>query len=78
MGGIQKTTQPCYKAEKKISQNIFLEICIGGHQANNLWPAVKPFLAKKLTGGQEKIALMENDKKDVCDTINFYFCKCCK
>ena len=27
---------------KKISQNIFLEICIGGHQANNLWPAVKP------------------------------------
>ena len=42
MGGIQKTTQPCYKAEKKISQNIFLEICIGGHQANNLWPAVKP------------------------------------
>ena len=23
MGGIQKTTQPCYKTEKKICQNIF-------------------------------------------------------
>jgi hypothetical protein len=25
-----------------------------------------------------RVVLMENYKKDVCDTINFYFCKCCK
>jgi hypothetical protein len=44
------------------------------HKANNFWHTVKPFL----TGGQQKIVLMENDvilndKKDVCDTFNSFF-----
>jgi hypothetical protein len=52
-------------------------------EAYNFWHTVKPFLLKKSTGGQQKIALMENDvilndKKDVCDTFNSFFYKCCK
>ena len=55
----------------------FLERCIGGYKANNLWPTVKLFLLTKSTGGQQKIALMENDvilndKKDVSDTFNSF------
>jgi hypothetical protein len=78
MGGIQKTTQPCYKTEKKRSvRTYFLERCIGGHKANNFWHTVKPFLSQNSTGGQQKIVLMEydvilNDKKDVCDTFNSF------
>jgi hypothetical protein len=35
-------------------------------------------LSKKSTGGKQKIVLMENDvilndKKDVCDTFNFFY-----
>jgi hypothetical protein len=37
---IQETTQPCYKADKKISQNMFLESCTGGQKANNSWHTV--------------------------------------
>ena len=78
MGGIQKTTQPCYKTENRSVRTYFLERCIGGHKANNFWHTVKPFLSKKSTGGQQKIVLMENDvilndKKDVCDTFNSFF-----
>ena len=36
MAVIQKTTQPCYRVEKKISENIFLDIS-----------TVKPFLQKE-------------------------------
>ena len=61
MGDIQKTTKPCYNVEKKSVRTYFLERCIGGHKANNFWPTVKPFLSKKSAGGQQKIALMEND-----------------
>jgi hypothetical protein len=61
MGGVQKTTQPCYKTEKRSVRTYFLERCIGGHKANNFWHTVKPFLSKKSTGGQQKIVLMEND-----------------
>jgi hypothetical protein len=52
------------KKELKVSHtSFFLERCIGGHKANNFWHTVKPFLSNKSTGGQQKIVLMENDKK---------------
>jgi hypothetical protein len=71
------------KLKKRSVRTYFLERCIGGHKANNFWHTVKPFLSKKSTGGQQKIVLMENDvilndKKDVCDTFNSFFYKCCK
>jgi hypothetical protein len=58
--------------KKRSVRTYFLERCIGGHKAYNFWHTVKPFLLKKSTGGQQKIALMENDvilndKKDVCE-----------
>ena len=71
------------KLKKRSVRTYFLERCIGGHKANNFWHTFKPFLSKKSTGGQQKIVLMENDvilndKKDVCDTFNSFFYKCCK
>ena len=55
MGGIQKTTQPWYKTEKRSVRTYFSERCIGGHKANNFWHTVNSFLSKKSTGGQQKM-----------------------
>ena len=82
VGGGKRSTLVT-KLKKRSVRTYFLERCIGGHKANNFWHTVKPFLSKKSTGCQQKIVLMENDvilndKKDVCDTFNSFFYKCCK
>ena len=67
MAVIQKTTQPCYRVEKKISENIFLEI------------SSQAILVKKNRQVvRKKMFLMENDlilndKTDIWYTFIFIF-----
>ena len=50
MGGIQKTTQPCYKTEKKICQNINIKKATGvDHISCKPLKAGSPVLNKHLT-----------------------------
>jgi hypothetical protein len=71
------------KLKRKSINTYFQESCTGGQKSKHFYTTVKPFLSKKSTCSQQKIVLVENDKivnntKDICDTFNTFFCKCCK
>jgi hypothetical protein len=71
------------KLKRKSINTYFQERCTGGQKSKHFYTTVKPLLSKKSTGSQQKIVLVENDKivnntKDICDTFNTFFCKCCK
>ena len=56
----------------------FIESCVRGCKAKDVWPTVKPFLTNKGSFVQKDTILHENDKlindqQDACNIFNIFF-----
>lgn len=66
------------KLKKKSINTYFQERCVGGAKSDKFWKAIKPYLSKKTSNGNNKIILSENnklvtDQKEVREIFNDFF-----